>query len=103
MKLLQLLKTRWVVWVWNHTPNCAEMSRLASQSLDRDLPLSLRFKMRLHYVICSWCKRYSEQLRFLRQAAPRLEEQFGVLPPRALPADARQRILRQIQNAGNFL
>ncbi len=108
MKLLESLKTRWVGWVWNHTPNCAEMSKLASQELDRKLPWNLRLKMRLHYVICCWCKRYRKQLHFLREAALRLDERFGDLPSRRLSAGARQRILEQIQNvqaeqARNFL
>jgi hypothetical protein len=108
MNLLESLKMRWVVWVWNHTPNCAEMSSLASQALDRELPLGLRLKMRLHYLVCCWCKRYSKHLHFLSQAAPRLNEWFGELPSRGLSAAARQRIFQQMQNvraeeAGNFL
>ena len=35
MKLIESLKMRWVVLVWNHTPNCAEMSRLASLSFEQ--------------------------------------------------------------------
>jgi len=99
MKLLESLKTRWVAWVWNHTPNCAQMSRLASQSLDRRLSPGLRIRMRLHYLICGWCKRYSKQLQFLRQAAPRLGARPGDFMARGLSTDARQRILRRVQNA----
>ena len=77
------------------------MSKLASQALDRKLPLTLRLKMRLHYVICCWCKRYSKQVQFLRQAAPRLAERSGDFAPRGLSAVARQRILRSIQNNAN--
>ena len=99
MMLLESLKTRWVVWVWNHTPNCAEMSKLASQGIDRQLPWSLRLKMRLHFVICAWCQRYAKQLQFLRQAAPRLDRHFGERPARGLSADARRRILQQLQEA----
>jgi hypothetical protein len=99
MKLLAWVKTRWVGWVWNHTPNCAEMSKLASQSLDRQLSWNLRLKMRLHYLICCWCKRYRKQLQFLRQAAPRLDQQFAAFSSRGLSLDARQRILQKIQIA----
>jgi hypothetical protein len=99
MKLVESLKMNWVKWVWAHTPNCAEMSKLASLSLDRELPLGLRLKMRLHHLICCWCKRYSKQLHFLRKAAPQLGEPFGNPPSRGLSADARHRILESIQNA----
>jgi hypothetical protein len=98
MNLIEWLKTRWVVWVWSHTPNCAEMSKLASQGLDRQLPWSLRLQMRLHYLICCWCKRYRKQLQFLHRAAPSLNEEFAVFSPRGLSSDARQRILQTIQS-----
>jgi len=98
MKFLESLKTRWVVWVWNHTPNCAEMSKLASQALDRELPLGLRLEMQLHHLVCCWCRRYAKQLQFLRKAAPRLNARFGELPSRGLSAGARRRIVEQIQN-----
>ena len=97
MKPFAWLKTRWVVWVWNHTPNCADMSKLASQALDQKLPWNLRLKMRLHYIICCWCKRYRTQLQLLHQAAPRLSERPDAFSTRGLSADARRRILERIQ------
>jgi len=100
MKFIESLKMRWVVWVWNHTPTCAEMSRLASESLERTLPMSTRFKMRLHHVICVWCKRYRVHLQFLHSTAPRFNDRFGDLPGiRGLTHEARQRILKRIQDA----
>jgi hypothetical protein len=97
MKSLDLIKTRWVVWVWNHTPNCAEMSRLASRSLEQPLSLRTRLKMWLHYLICVWCKRYFKQLTFLRKAAPHSGEHAGLLPSRGLSAEAKQRIMLRLQ------
>ena len=76
MKLMEALKTRWIVWVWNHTPTCAEMSRLASQSLEQPLSLKMRFKMWLHFLICVWCERYYKHLKFLHRAAPQFAEQL---------------------------
>jgi hypothetical protein len=97
MKFLEALKTRWVVWVWQHTPTCAEMSRLASQSLDRPLPLGLRLRMRLHYVICVWCARYLKHLRFLHRAAPRLVEHEHPHLSRPLSAEAKQRMVQKLR------
>jgi len=51
MKMFESLKMRWIEWVWNHTPNCAGMSRLASRALEQPLVLRARLKMRLHYLI----------------------------------------------------
>ena len=83
MKLSASLKTRFVVWVWNHTPGCAEMSRLTSRALEQPLALQVRLKMRLHFVICAWCRRYFEQINFLHATAPRLHQQLNA-PMRGL-------------------
>ena len=101
MKLFELLKTGWLVWVWNHTPNCADMSRLASQSLEQRLPLGTRLRMRLHYVICVWCQRYFKQLRFLHEAAPHFDEHAGIFPRRGLSVEARRRIVQRLRVAEN--
>ena len=97
MKIVESLKNRWVVWVWNHTPNCAEMSRLASQSFELSLPIRTRLRMRLHHLICVWCKRYSRHLKFLHAAALRRDEQADLLSARGLSAEARQRIVQRLQ------
>jgi len=97
MKLVERLKTHWITWVWNHTLNCPEMSRLASQSLERPLPLGTRLKVRLHFLICVWCKRYFKQLKFLHDAAPHFHEHAETLPNRGLSAEARQRIVQRLQ------
>lgn len=97
MKWNESLKQRWIVWVWTHTPNCAEMSRLTSQSFETALPVSTRLKMRLHSLICVWCKRYRNQLNFLRGAALRLDEHADQPTDRGLSAEAKQRMLRRLQ------
>ncbi len=96
MKLFEPIKRRAIVWVWKHTPNCADMSRLASRSLEQPLPLRTRFKMRLHYLICVWCKRYFKQLKFLHKAAPQFEDHADTLPDRGLSAEAKQRMVQRL-------
>jgi len=98
MKTVKSLKERFVMWVWNHTPNCAEMSRFASQSFEGTIPIPIRFRMWLHYFICGWCKRYARQLIFLRAAAPRLNKHVDQSIPRGLSAEARGRILQRLQS-----
>jgi hypothetical protein len=98
MKTVESLKGRFVQWVWNHTPNCAEMSRLASRAFEGTIPIQTRFRMRLHYFICAWCKRYARHLIFLRAAAPRLNEHLDQSIPRRLSVEARARILQKLQS-----
>ncbi len=51
---------------------CKEVSRLASQGLDRRLGIGERVKLRLHLAICDGCRNFRKQLEFLRQAITRL-------------------------------
>lgn len=97
MNIVESLKKRWVAWVWNHTPNCAEMSRMASQSFEKPLPLRTRFNMGLHYLICVWCKRYWKHLKFLNAAAPRLDAPANGPAARGLSAEAKRRIVQRLQ------
>lgn len=97
MKLFGRLRTGFVVWVWNHTPTCAEMSRITSRALEQPLTIKMRMKMRLHFVICAWCRRYFEQINFLHHTAPRLDLELGELPGRGMSAEAKQRIMQRIK------
>jgi hypothetical protein len=99
MNIVKPLRERAVMWVWKHTPNCAEISRLASQSFEQPLPIGTRFKMWLHKLICLWCKRYLKHLEFLHAAAPRLDEHAEVLGSSGLSADAKLRIVQTLQSA----
>ena len=98
MKLFASFKTKFVVWVWNHTPSCAEMSRLTSRTLEQPLTLKMRMRMRLHFVICTWCRRYFEQINFLHTTAPKLGLEPGELPARGMSAEAKQRIVQRIRS-----
>ncbi len=53
---------------------CKELSRLASQGLDRRLGLAERVKFRLHLAVCNGCRNFTRQLDFLRKASARLGE-----------------------------
>lgn len=97
MNPFKKLQGRVVLWIWNHSPNCAEMSRLASRSLDEPHPWGLRLRMRLHHLICEWCRRYATQLQTLHRLAPRLCAEETFRPGVRLPPEARGRILRWLR------
>ena len=50
-------------------PTCRQVSRLQSDLLDQPLSLPRRFGLRLHLLVCKWCRRYGKQIRFLHEAA----------------------------------
>jgi predicted anti-sigma-YlaC factor YlaD len=49
-------------------PTCAEVHRLVSEGLDRELSLPERVRVRLHLTICDACTTFSAQMKLLRQA-----------------------------------
>ena len=97
MKFLEALKRRWVVWLWNHTPNCADMSRLASLSFEKPPSLKMRLKMWLHYFICVWCERYVKHLKFLHRAAPRLREEVECVSNHRLSEESKHRMAERLR------
>ena len=63
------------------SPSCRQASRLQSEALDFNLPFLQRVGLRIHLLLCKWCRRYGEQIRFLREAA-----QFVPLALRPVPS-----------------
>jgi len=52
-----------------YTPDCHNMTRLVSLSMDHRLSFGTWVRMKLHYIICIWCERYAEQIAFVKDAA----------------------------------
>jgi predicted anti-sigma-YlaC factor YlaD len=76
---------------------CHDMTRLISQAQDGDLPAATRWRMKLHFLLCVWCRRYRRQLGLLRRAFTRLPEREPEAPEEGLPADAKARLKRKLQ------
>ncbi len=80
-------------------PPCKEVTRLVSESLDRDLSVPERLTLRVHVLMCVLCRRFARQVRFVRDALrrhpDRLEGQV-LPPPPGLSTEARDRIRRSL-------
>lgn len=79
-------------------PNCREASRLQSDALDQPLPLPQRFGLRVHMLLCKWCRRYGKQIRFLRHAAHEHSEKLTEATPRTLSPEVRERLKHSLRN-----
>ncbi len=75
---------------------CDESSRLLSDAMDRDLTRVERTALRMHNLTCKSCRRFIEQLEFLRRAAS-----GAVLSQnrKALSPEARNRLRESIRQA----
>lgn len=60
--------------------------------MDKELSLLTRIKLRIHYLMCSFCKRYAKQLKYMRTVAHEFPEKIGEVSDAKLPADAKARL-----------
>ena len=60
--------------------------------MDKELPLTTRIKLRVHYLMCSFCERYAKQLNYMREVAREFPEKIGKISDATLPAEAKQRL-----------
>jgi len=76
--------------------NCKRTSVLVSQSLDRPLTWRERWAVRLHLLICVYCRRFAQQLQWMRRAMQGWQQQVAEDSEVALSQDARDRITQQL-------
>ena len=80
--------------------HCEGMTRVASESLDRDLSALEAVVLRSHLVYCSECRRYLRQLRFMQSEFRRLARLVYLaesLPRPRLPDEVRERIKGELR------
>ena len=75
---------------------CKTASRLQSEALDHKLPFRQRFGLRVHLLLCKWCRRYGKQITFLRNAARQHPDEVAEPVPQKLSAEARERIKQRL-------
>ena len=90
------LQTKLVIFIGKHTPKCREMVRILSQSMDEPMPLIMRIKKRIHFLICCWCQRYEEHLHYIRDTASRFPEHADEASGATFPSEAKERIKQKL-------
>lgn len=84
-----------VEWLARRLPTCKEVTRLASDAMERKLPLRQWAAMKLHFMICAWCLRYFKQLHLMQEIArPHAESP----PPSRLSSEARARLKQKLDS-----
>lgn len=76
-------------------PTCKEVSHLTSQAMDERLPLAKRLGMRLHLMMCVWCRRNSQQLHLVRNLARK--QSATQTKDAKLSNDARDRLSKLLE------
>ena len=86
------LQLQIVLLICRFTPTCPEVVRILSLGMDKQLSLMMRMKLRIHYLMCSFCERYMKQLKYIRQVSREFPEKIGEISDATLPAEAKQRL-----------
>jgi len=74
------------------TPKCRENTRILSQGMDAPLPLVIRLRLRMHFLMCCYCKRYAAQLRYIRKASRAFPQYCGNVVTATLPDAVKERM-----------
>ncbi len=81
--------------------SCKEAIRLASEALDRPLPLGSRLGLRMHLLLCSACRAAARQMRALDSLIARRfarDRDPGTTSPQVDPA-VRERVRQAVHSA----
>jgi hypothetical protein len=65
--------------------------------MEKDLPLTTRVKLRIHYLMCSFCERYAKQLKYMRTVARGFPEKIGEVSDAKLPTEAKERLKQALR------
>lgn len=80
--------------------SCKEISKLASDSLDKKLSLGNRLQLWMHLVMCGLCSRFRRAIVRIQNETKECSHEIetGQLEDTKLPDDARQRIRKLIES-----
>ena len=56
------------------------------------MSLLTRMKLRIHFLMCSFCERYVKQLKYMRDVAHEFPEKIGDVSDATLPSEVKQRL-----------
>jgi len=51
---------------------------MLSLGMDKELSVITRLKLRIHFLMCSFCQRYMKQLKYMRDVSHKLDRKSVV-------------------------
>lgn len=76
---------------------CKDASRLISENLERPLGFWERWGLRLHLMMCLYCRRFERQMALMRKALRMLGKRAEVdTDGTGFPPEARERIRKAV-------
>jgi len=94
------LKNESVNWLAGRLPTCKEVTRIASEAMEQNISLRRRIEFKPHLLICSWCRRYVQQLQTMREVSHQHTakmETSAAKPAAQLSGEARERMKQALR------
>jgi len=91
---------RFEQWIGAVTPSCTRVVRLISDALERPPDWRTRLTMRMHYLVCCYCRRYEKQVHRLRRFTISLPEHIDEVMPDRLDEAVKERIKSCLRDSG---
>ena len=76
---------------------CKQASQFISTSLDRPLSFNERFALKLHLLVCKYCKRFSQQVSAMRVALRTMVSSIENDNSIKMPSLAKDRITAAVE------
>jgi hypothetical protein len=71
---------------------------MMSDKIDSHLPIKERFQLYIHNLLCGWCRDYLKQIKLLRTAARKQDQEENLLQDTSLSQEAKERIKRSLSS-----
>lgn len=68
MKESKVKHTKFNLWVWRNLPQCKEMVKTITASMDGKLSWHEWIKMKIHLLSCDPCVNFLKQIKFIQTA-----------------------------------
>lgn len=86
------IQLRLVKLIVRLTPRCPDVVRLLSLGMEQRLSLMTRIRLKIHFLMCSFCQRYAAQLKYLHEVSHEFPEKVGDVSHEKLPEEVKQRM-----------
>lgn len=99
MKESRVKHTKFNLMIWRKLPECKEVVKIISSSMDEKLSWREWLVMKLHLLSCDPCVNFLKQLRFIRTALLNSDEKIGQQDTSVkLSDDARKRLKKALNS-----
>lgn len=98
MKEANVKHTKFNLWVWRKLPECKQMVKIITASMDNKLSWSEWILMKIHLLSCDPCVNFLKQIKFIRTVLSHSDEKLPDTDSSMnLSDDARSRMKKALE------